>query len=275
MLNSKKKIITLIIIIIDILALILFISLNSFIKQKDLNTDNIENIYIFRNNKYIVPEGLKYSDYSENLFKIEANDWYALVKIYYDSDKKIWNNSIEDGNEMTIVGTPSLDNGELQLNSKTGNYATIQLDKTKDITIHMVAKAVERSGDNGRFIEIYLDNNFGNRTPTVFINNSTYVGYGIFTNDNATSVSALKYNVMTLTINKDTKEMKFYLNGSYQGSKTLSDYGSALYLAHCNYNSNGMGNIKYKLMAIENSIPTDGKITEIHNNLMQRYEITN
>ena len=95
MLNSKKKIITLIIIIIDILALALFISLNSFIKQKDLNTDNIENIYIFRNNKYIVPEGLKYSDYSENQFKIEANDWYALVKIYYDSDKKIYNNKLQ------------------------------------------------------------------------------------------------------------------------------------------------------------------------------------
>ena len=215
-----------------------------------------------------------YLDDIEKLFGIDNN--LTDLFFYDEYDNGTWSNSISDGNTMNIYGTPTVSDEGIGINAKNNTYATIQLDKSKDIVIHMVAKAVERSGDNGRFFEIpYSMSSFGNQTPTVFINGSSTVGYGIFTNDSYTSVSALKDNAMTLTINKDTKEMKFYINGTYQGSKTLSNYGDVLYLAKCNYNSAGLGNMVYKMVAIEDELPTDAEVIELHNKLIQKYGITN
>ena len=64
------------------------------------NISNIENTIIdkddtftFKIFEYVVPEGLKFSEYGAKRFKIEGNDWYAIVGIVYDEEVNVYNDT--------------------------------------------------------------------------------------------------------------------------------------------------------------------------------------
>ena len=92
--KTKYKWIFLTITIIVIIGLIINFAIqrnNGSNKNNASDINDNNHIYKFKIFEYEVPEGLKFSDYKNNRFKVEGNDWYAIVGMIYDRDKKIYN----------------------------------------------------------------------------------------------------------------------------------------------------------------------------------------
>lgn len=202
----------------------------------------------------------------------KVNDFYPVktgLSDYFDySDFKNneWKNSISSGNNIEFSGNGELTSDGVKIDMKNKNvFATLPIDNTKNnITIYLVAKAMEDNSNNARLIEIPKNpsGSQSHTTPCVFISSSK-IGYGIFLSDKKTSISSNNFNVIALQINMDSKELKININNEYTGTISgLNGFGDTLYLSKCTYNKVGYGNNIYKMISVSYSAHSDEEISK-------------
>ena len=95
MFNNEKRIkIWKSLIIVDIVVIIIMVC---FLYTKYINykkTNEKPNVFQFKNFKYELSQNVKFSNYDEYKFKIESDNWYAIIEPSIDKEKQIYNTDI-------------------------------------------------------------------------------------------------------------------------------------------------------------------------------------
>lgn len=197
---------------------------------------------------------------------------------YSNFKNNLWENSISSGNNIEFSGTGELTSNGVKIDMKNKNvFATLPIDNSKNnITIYLVAKAIENNIDNARLIEIpkYPSNvpdSQSYTTPVIFTT-PLNIGYGIFKSDKITEINSNNFNVFALQINMDKNELKININNTLNDTISgLNGFGDTLYLSKCTFSSEGYGNNEYKMLSVSYSLHTDDEMRQNVNWLIDRY----
>ena len=99
--NQKKSFISLnenklkiFMIIIDIIVLISICSSYYILTYQENTPTNTTQYFVFKNFKYKLSENIKFTNYDEYKFKIESDNWYAIIEPSIDKEKQIYNTDI-------------------------------------------------------------------------------------------------------------------------------------------------------------------------------------
>ena len=95
MFNNEKRIkIWKSLIIVDIVVIIIMVCFlyTKYINYKKANEK--PNVFQFKNFKYELSQNVKFSNYDEYKFKIESDNWYAIIEPSIDKEKQIYNTDI-------------------------------------------------------------------------------------------------------------------------------------------------------------------------------------
>lgn len=207
-----------------------------------------------------------------------------LYAYYNSTNYKVgdatWSNEIGNYANINIIGNAIVQSdGGININRKSNEtYATIDISEKSesDLTIYLVAKAVEKNDDNARFLEIPKASTSGN-TPTVHVANSNTVGYGVFLNDQISSASAFEYNVIVVRLEKNENNsggvMSTFVNNQKEIDLNYNGRGNIISLAQCAYNNKGYGNNDYKMLAIYDIAQSDEEILSNVNILKTQYNM--
>lgn len=188
------KWILLIIILVAIVLLIISAILN---KTTDNNVLNVQNTVVDMNEtfkfkifEYVVPNRLKYIAYSNRRFKIEGNDWYAIVGIIYDQNKKIYDDI--DKFKTTIKTYDKTITADDVVTINDIPVVTFQKEKTKSLlcyfaTPYDIDYEVEIFNRDGSYKTDALDKTMEslmNATYDDVTSFDSYVGYFTVDNEN-------------------------------------------------------------------------------------------
>ena len=199
---------------------------------------------------------------------------------------KVWNSNAGEGINIEFQEAPKvIENEGVNVDMKNeNNYATIDVSGHMDLTIYLVAKAIEKNTDHARILELPTIGNSNYRTPSLFVSNGNdnTIGYGIFITDRNTNISAFQYNVIVLRLKSSSNEetgpgnMSIFINGNKQSDLQYQGRGNTIYLGKCNstsseISSNGAGNNIYKSVAVYCEAHTDEEILVNNNILTKEY----
>ena len=164
---------------------------------------------------------------------------YVTGLLPYSDQTKIRVNLLADDydggshwGDFDIVGSPSkiTSDNHYVVNFGSGDYATLDIPATWNMTIYIVVKVNSNVDSDGRVFSMCKQQTSGNE-PCVYNRGNLYIG--TYANDEVTNFNSSAYNILVLSLDDVNKRWSFFSNadqGVYRWL-TYSDHGTKLYLS--------------------------------------------
>ncbi len=223
--------------------------------------------------------------WQNNALNIYNNQTYMPnmigITAYCDSEEyengTEWRNNV-GLNNIQIQGTATKSSdGSVILSGGSSSYASIDVGKTDNRTIYVIAKCNNETVDIWDPIvtsAITKDNIY--HALDTFSYNNKIVGSSIV-NDIFSEKSSLDYTVVAIVSNAYNSKYKLYVNGEYIGEETAYHtyrnnmmYLNAIYRNNMKYSANS---VSYKFLAVSGIMQTEEQILQNSTWLMNKYNI--
>ena len=212
--------------------------------------------------------------YDNMVSSLNVTDYFDTLT-YMNSAN--WSNKL-DNSEATIVGSINKEDDAIRVNNiNSRNTVKIPIDNTGDTIIYSLVKVNQNASNSSgtRILELYSGLDFSYKTPMVYARNNQICIDAYNRASCSSNIDFNNYNLITMTISRDTNMLRLYVNGEYLTQVSYSDYGNILWLSHSNNNNiSEYGDNSYRMLAIGNSIPTDNIIRDNSNKIIDFYNDT-